>query len=183
MSAINPASFASPSLGLQAPSGVGPGAVGVGRNQQADRQRQQQDQQQQQQQQQQAFGSPQPNRGYSGGGFPPPFAPADRPAIPSNGFSPTAYGYGYSPFNASPRSAGGGGSSAIGGYGVPIMDTLGAFPAAIDYQGLPGRFPSPHGGGAGRPVDGAEYGRQPAALGSPNEAWISSFQGLSMNSR
>ena len=178
MSAINPASFASPSLGLQAPSGIGPGAVGVGRNQQADRQRQQQDQQQQQQQA--PFGSPQPNRGYSGGGFPPPFAPADRTAISSNGFSPTAYTYGYSPFNASPRSAGGG--SAVGGYGVPMMDTLGAFPAAIDYQGLPGRFPSPHGGGAG-PVDGAEYARQPATLGSPNEAWISSFQGLSMNSR
>jgi len=31
MSAINPASFASPSLGLQAPSGIGPGAVGVSR--------------------------------------------------------------------------------------------------------------------------------------------------------
>ncbi|KAJ2987824.1 hypothetical protein NUW58_g4298 [Xylaria curta] len=31
MSAINPASFASPTLGLQAPSGVGPGAVGLGR--------------------------------------------------------------------------------------------------------------------------------------------------------
>ena len=32
MSAINPASFASPTLGIQAPSGVGPGAVGAGRN-------------------------------------------------------------------------------------------------------------------------------------------------------
>ncbi|GAO14626.1 hypothetical protein UVI_02009220 [Ustilaginoidea virens] len=31
MSAINPASFASPTLGIQAPSGIGPGAVGVGR--------------------------------------------------------------------------------------------------------------------------------------------------------
>ncbi len=31
MSAINPASFASQPLGLQAPSGIGPGAVGVGR--------------------------------------------------------------------------------------------------------------------------------------------------------
>jgi hypothetical protein len=31
MSAINPASFASPTLGLQAPSGIGPGVVGVSR--------------------------------------------------------------------------------------------------------------------------------------------------------
>lgn len=31
MSAINPASFASPTLGLQAPSGIGPGAVSVSR--------------------------------------------------------------------------------------------------------------------------------------------------------
>jgi hypothetical protein len=37
MSAINPASFASPSLGLQAPSGIGPGAVGVSRAAQSER--------------------------------------------------------------------------------------------------------------------------------------------------
>lgn len=37
MSAINPASFASPSLGLQTPSGIGPGAVGVGRGTTNDR--------------------------------------------------------------------------------------------------------------------------------------------------
>lgn len=170
MSAINPASFASPSLGLQAPSGIGPGAVGVGRTQQGER-RQQQDQPQ-------SFGaSPQPNRGaFAGGAFAQQSFPADRPAIPSNnGFSPTAYAYGYSPFNASPRSAGGSASAF-----VPMMDPLASFPTSIDYQGLPGRFPSPHGSGPG---DAPEYGRQPSALGSPNEAWISSFQGLSMNSR
>lgn len=171
MSAINPASFASPSLGLQAPSGIGPGAVGVGRNAQSERRQQQE---QQQQQQQQSFGSPPANRGYAGG-FPQPFA-ADRGGMPPNGFSPSAYTYGYSPFNnASPRSAGG----SAPGY-VPMMDPLSAFPTAIDYQGLPGRFPSPHGTG---PSDGADYGRQPSGLGSPNDGWISSFQGLSMNSR
>jgi hypothetical protein len=164
MSAINPASFASPSLGLQAPSGIGPGAVGVGRNPPGER-RQQQDQQ--------PFGPPQPNRGYTGV-FPQPFA-GDRGTMPSNGFSPSAYTYGYSPFNTSPRSAG----ASAGGY-VPMVDPLAAFPTSIDYQGLPARFPSPRGSG---PSDASEYGRQPSALGSPNEAWTSSFQGLSMNSR
>jgi hypothetical protein len=38
MYAINPASFANPTLGLQAPSGIGPGAVGVGRSSQERRQ-------------------------------------------------------------------------------------------------------------------------------------------------
>lgn len=170
MSAINPASFASPSLGLQAPSGIGPGAVGVGRNppQGAER-RAPQDQQP-------SFGgSPQANRGAFPGGFSQQPFNGDRATIPSNGFSPTAYAYGYSPFSASPRSAGGNAA----GF-VPMMDPLANFPTAVDYQGIPGRFPSPHGSSA---TDAAAYGRQPSALGSPGEAWISSFQGLSMNSR
>src|ERR1700709_2852474 len=49
MSAINPASFASPSLGLQAPSGIGPGAVGGNRTTQTERRPQPTEQQQQQQ--------------------------------------------------------------------------------------------------------------------------------------
>ena len=103
MSAINPASFASPSLGLQAPSGIGPGAVGVGRNQQTERRQVQE----QQQQQQASFASPNPNRGYASAFPPPPQFTTDRSPIPPNGFSPTAYTYGYSPFSgASPRSAG-----------------------------------------------------------------------------
>jgi hypothetical protein len=167
MSAINPASFASPSLGLQAPSGVGPGAVGVARNTQNDR-RPQQDQA--------SFGSPQAGRGYAGG-FPQQFtSPIDRGAIPPNMVSPTAYTYGYSPFNAAaPRTA----PTSATGYG-PMMDSFGTFPSAADYQGLPARFPSPHGSTTN---DGADYGRQSSGLGSPNDAWISSFQGLSMNTR
>ncbi|KKY38056.1 putative psp1 domain-containing protein [Diaporthe ampelina] len=47
MSAINPASFASPSLGLQTPSGIGPGAVGVGRGGSSDRRQNQQQEQNQ----------------------------------------------------------------------------------------------------------------------------------------
>ncbi|KAI9813322.1 MAG: hypothetical protein M1832_006337, partial [Thelocarpon impressellum] len=46
MSAINPASFASPSAGLQAPSGIGPGALGVGADGLADHGRKQHDVQQ-----------------------------------------------------------------------------------------------------------------------------------------
>lgn len=177
MSAINPASFASPSLGLQAPSGIGPGAVGVGRNAQTERRQVQE----QQQQQQASFASPNPNRGYASAFPPPPQFTTDRSPIPPNGFSPTAYTYGYSPFSgASPRSAG---TSAPGGY-VGMMDPLGGFPAAIDYQ-LPARFPSPHGAGTGgEGGGGVEYARQAGgALGSPSEGWIAGFQGLSMGSR
>ncbi|KAG5984494.1 hypothetical protein E4U55_004487 [Claviceps digitariae] len=48
MSAINPASFASPTLGIQAPSGIGPGAVGVNRTPGGERRQTAQSQDQQQ---------------------------------------------------------------------------------------------------------------------------------------
>ena len=43
MSAINPASFATPSAGLQPPSGIGPGALRVGRASPSERRQQQQE--------------------------------------------------------------------------------------------------------------------------------------------
>lgn len=43
MSAINPASFATPTAGLQPPSGVGPGALRLGRASPSDRRQQQQE--------------------------------------------------------------------------------------------------------------------------------------------
>jgi hypothetical protein len=167
MSAINPASFASPSLGLQAPSGIGPGAIGVGRNAPSERRPQPE---------QTSYGSPQPGCGYAGG-FSQPFAsPIDRGAIAPTGFSPSPYAYGYSPFNTSPRNAG----ASPTGY-VPMIDPFGAFPSTADYQGLPARFPSPHGSGSNH--DGTDYSRQSSGLGSPNDAWIGTFQGLSLNTR
>jgi len=164
MSAINPASFASPSLGLQAPSGIGPGAVGVSRAAQTERRPQSE---------QSSFGVSQAGRGYPGA-F--PLQPFANP-IPATSFQPSGYTYGYPPFaGAAPRNVG----VSPSGY-VPMIDPFAGFPTSADYQGLPARFPSPH---ASTPnLDNGEYGRQSTGLGTPNDSWIGAFQGLSMNSR
>ncbi|TVY85250.1 Uncharacterized protein LSUE1_G000132 [Lachnellula suecica] len=165
MSTINPASFASPSIGLQAPSGIGPGAVGVGRTTQGERRAPQPERP--------SYAAPQQaGRGYQGVFAQPYSSPLDRSTMPPNAFQPSGYTYGYSPFGAAaPRNVG----VAPTGY-VPI-DTFGTFPAQTDYQGSPARFPSPHGT---TQHDGAEYGRQSNGLSTPNEAWINNFQSLSM---
>ena len=165
MSAINPASFASPSLGLQAPSGIGPGAVGVTRNAQPERRPQPE---------QSSFGGTQSGRGYPA--FPSQAftSPVDR-GIPATAFQPAGYAYGYPPLATAPRNVG----MSPAGYS-PMMDPFGAFPPS-EYQGLPNSFPSPH---AATPNhEGNEYGRQSSGLGTPNDTWIGAFQGLSMNSR
>ncbi|KAI9158384.1 hypothetical protein HJFPF1_06378 [Paramyrothecium foliicola] len=91
MSAINPASFASPTLGIQAPSGIGPGAVGVGRAGGGNDRRQNHQQQQQEQQPQSfAVGS------QAGRGFRPTYNQAfggDRIVPPATGYPPSHYGY------------------------------------------------------------------------------------------
>jgi hypothetical protein len=167
MSAINPASFASPSLGLQAPSGIGPGAVGVSRSTQSERRPQQPDAS--------SYGAPQAGRGYQGS-FAQPFTSGlDRSAMPPTAFQPSGYTYGYSPFGAAPRNV----AVSPGGY-VP-MDPFAAFPAPTDYQGLPARFPSPH--AATSTHEAGDYVRPGNGMSTPSENWISSFQGLSMNTR
>ena len=167
MSAINPASFASPSLGLQAPSGIGPGAVGVSRNAQSERRPQQSEPS--------TYGGPPPSRGYPGIFAQPLASTLDRNAMPPPAFHPSGYTYGYSPFGATPRNA----TVSPGGYAP--MDPFPAFPASSEYQGLPARFPSPH--GATPTHDAGDYSRPGNGLSTPSENWISSFQGLSMNSR
>jgi hypothetical protein len=160
MSAINPASFASPSLGLQAPSGIGPGAVGVTRNPQPERR-------QPQAPEPATYRIPPTGRGFSYGQ---PFVTAE-PVPP---FQPSGFSYGYSPF-AAPRNVG------ISPAGYVPMDAFGGFPAPNDYQqGLPARFPSPHGS---TPNDAGDFSRNSNPMGAPNDAWINNFQGLSMNSR
>lgn len=163
MSAINPASFASPSLGLQAPSGIGPGAVGVTRNTPSERRAPQAEPA--------SYAAPQASRGYQNV-FAQPFSSGlDRGAIPQTAFQPSGFSYGFSPFGAAtPRNV------VPGGYG-PI-DTFGAFQATTDYQGLPARFPSPH--GTTPTHDAADYSRGSNGLSTSNETWINNFQGLSM---
>lgn len=164
MSAINPASFASPSLGLQAPSGIGPGAVGVSRAAQTERRSQPE---------QTTFGVSQAGRPYPGAFTPQQFVYP----IPAAAFQTSGYTYGYPPFGgAAPRNVG----VSPGGY-APMIDPFAGFPTSAEYHALPARFPSPH---ASTPnLDRDEYGRQSSGLGSPNDTWIGAFQGLSMGSR
>lgn len=160
MSAINPASFASPSLGLQAPSGIGPGAVGVTRSQGERRP---------QPPEQPTY--PQPTRGYQGA-FAQPFTSAlDRSSMPPSAFQPSGYTYGYSPFNAAPRAP---------GSFVPLEQYAG-FSTQAGYQGLPPRFPSPPEPGTAH--DPSEFGRHSGGISTPNDGWVTTFQSLSMNSR
>lgn len=165
MSAINPASFASPSIGLQAPSGIGPGAVGVSRPTQSERRPQPIDQA--------SYNVSQPNRSYQNV-FAQPFTTSlDRTGMPPTAFQPTGYTYGYSPFSSAPRNT----AMSPSGFGI---DQFTGFPTPTDYQGLPGRFPSPNGNSVAHDVN--EYGRTPTGI-QGNEAWINSFQSLSMNTR
>ncbi|KUJ18238.1 uncharacterized protein LY89DRAFT_43029 [Mollisia scopiformis] len=166
MSAINPASFASPSLGLQAPSGIGPGAVGVSRSTQSERRPQPADQQA-------TYGVSQAGRGYQNAYTQPFSSNLDRPSMPPTAFQPSAYTYGYSPFATAPRNMG------VNPSGFVAMDPFAAFQVPAEYQGLPGRFPSPHGTTPGH--ESGEFGRSGGI--TPNDNWVASFQGLSMGSR
>lgn len=91
MSAINPASFASPTLGIQAPSGIGPGAVGAGRAPGSGERRQQSHQAQEQSSQ--AFGqAPQVARGFRPA-FSQPFG-GDRQVPPASAYPAANYAFG-----------------------------------------------------------------------------------------
>ena len=169
MSAINPASFASPSLGLQAPSGIGPGAVGVSRPTQNERRPPPE---------QPSYGvPPAAGRGFQGT-FAQPFTSSlDRQTMPPTAFQPSGYTYGYSPFATAPRNV----AVSPSGYVPGMIDPFAGYTPTADYQGLPARFPSPHSSTPNH--DSSEYGRQSSGIPTPSAEWISSFQGLSMNSR
>jgi len=167
MSAINPASFASPSLGLQAPSGIGPGAVGVARSSQIERRPQPEPS---------SFGPQPAGRGYPSA-YSQSFSPVlDRGTMPGAmpaAFQPSGYNYGYSQFGGAPRNV----AVSPANY-LPMIDPFAAF-TPTDYQGMPGRFPSPH----VTPTHDGDYSRHSSGLGTPNDNWVSSFQSLSMNTR
>lgn len=159
MSAINPASFANPSIGLQAPSGVGPGAVGV-RNVLPDRRTQQQDQAQQYGGRNYDTGY---NQSYATGGS------TDRSLMPPPSYPPQAneFGYGYPGY--APRNM---------NYNPAMMQQMDLYPNSgystpSTFQPGPGRYPSLHGGGLGQD----NYARQ----NNGGDAYISNFQGLSLN--
>ncbi|KXH66112.1 hypothetical protein CSAL01_09165 [Colletotrichum salicis] len=170
MSAINPASFASPTLGIQAPSGVGPGAVGVGRggSNNSERRTAQQQQQQNQDQHSGGFGgSGPPGRGFQNS-FTPPFG--ERPGGPAGGYGQPNYPYSHmGGMGTAPRP---GNLPYVPGV-LPSLDSY-SFPGAADYQ-MRSRFqpgtdgPGPHESGVG-PIN-------------TQSEWATAFQGLSLNSR
>lgn len=159
MSAINPASFASPSLGLQTPSGIGPGAVGVGRGGSSDRRQNQQQEQ-----------SPFPSSSSSGRPFQPalvsPFG-NERAAAP---FAQPSYPYNYNnSFANVPRPT---------SYTPTATSSMDPYPTTFpggDYQLRSRAFPPPQ--------SGAQQHDQPVSPLTTQNDWVGSFQSLSLNSR
>lgn len=170
MSAINPASFASPTLGLQAPSGIGPGAVGVGVRSSNNAAVGTERRQNQPQDPQSPFGGAGPAVGRSfqpafGQGFGGDRSVVSSNAYPSTGFPPSAYGA----FGLGPRTG-----------GVPYVTTMmpsvdgygGGFSQGADFRA---RFPSPH------DTSTSPDSNVPAVTGQHD--WTGAFQSLSLNSR
>jgi cell fate regulator YaaT (PSP1 superfamily) len=168
MSAINPASFATPTLGLQAPSGIGPGAVGHGRGTGSGNTERRANASQEPQTNFPSDGAS--NRSFQPS-FGPPFSPPDR-SVAASGFPPSALPYSaYGVFNGAPRA----GAMPY----VPGMMPMDAYPGSFPQTGeFPprARFNDPHQPGSPPHDQGAPN------LGGQNE-WAGAFQGLSLNSR
>ncbi|KAI2632374.1 hypothetical protein GGR54DRAFT_32335 [Hypoxylon sp. NC1633] len=173
MSAINPASFASPTLGIQAPSGIGPGAVGLGRgNGSTNAERRSNPNQESQG----GFAS----GAASGRPFQPPFSQPfggpDRPSVATSAYPPSGYPYSaYGAFNSAPRPD-------TAAYVPGVLQGMEAYqPSGFSQAGeyppsMRARFPSPHAAGP------SPHGQTSPNMAAQNE-WIGSFQGLSLNSR
>ncbi|KAL1878557.1 hypothetical protein VTK73DRAFT_7822 [Phialemonium thermophilum] len=169
MSAINPASFASPTLGLQAPSGIGPGAV-VGRGLGAAERRQNSGNTAEQQTSNFPITSQngrvvRPSNSHS--------SFTDSGVLAAPGYAPSNYGYNvYGGFGTSGRQA-------PVSYPPNMIQTLdqfqSGFPQASEYQAGRGRFPPP------QPAD-AQLGQGAPPLVQQTD-WVGAFQGLSLNSR
>ncbi|KAJ8123627.1 hypothetical protein ONZ43_g467 [Nemania bipapillata] len=169
MSAINPASFASPTLGLQAPSGVGPGAVGLGRaggSNNADRRANQAHESQS------TFANANP----TGRSFPQTFSAAfnatDRQPAGTSAYPPTGFPYSaYGSYSGAPRAA---------NYLPSMMQTMDAYSAGFPQNGefpptMRTRFANPH-------DTPSSHDQTQPNLPTTNE-WASTFQGLSLNTR
>lgn len=168
MSAINPASFASPALGLQAPSGVGIGSAGGrggGNNAHND------SRPPPRQEGPAAFAHNNPPSRVMQPAFTQPFGAVDRQTGPSAAYPPSGYGYSaYGSFATGPRTS---------GYVPGLMQTMDAYGGILpsnDYAAeARARFPSPH------TVPGP-HEQSPSGMADHPE-WVNSFQGLSLNSR
>ncbi len=168
MSAINPASFASQPLGLQAPSGIGPGAVGVSRSTTNTERRQNQSQEPAPP----TFATPNPAvRGFQASAGQQPFA--ERSVAMAGAYPPNfPYGPYGGAFGNIPRPPT---APYAGAMMPPATDVYGGFPqSAADYPSMRGRFPTPQGGPGQH-----EPGISPLTA----QDWVGSFQGLSLNSR
>lgn len=163
MSAINPASFASPSLALQTPSGIGPGAVGVGRGAPGTERRQNQ----QQEQQQSTFSSSSPTARPFPGAFVSPFGNERAAAA----FSQPSFPHNYSGFGSAPRPVG---TSYTSAASPSIEQYPTSFPGG-DYQLRSRAFPPPQ---SATPQQDA-----PVSPLTTQGDWVGSFQSLSLNSR
>lgn len=183
MSAINPASFASPTLGIQAPSGVGPGAVNQGRaSTTGDRRGNHHHEPPQQQQAQpppplhptQTI-SPGPHgRGMRGGGFNQQPMGMDRHVSPvsASGFPNSNYAFGPAAAYGNPRQPQGPYPAGI----PPAMDGVpGGFQHPGDFHALHGRFHP------GQVEGGPPHHLQRGSPISPQGDWNAAFQGLSLN--
>lgn len=178
MSAINPASFASPTLGIQAPSGVGPGAVNQGRaSAVGDRRGNHQHEQHQQPPSlpvQTISPGPQ-TRGMRPGAFSQQqHMGMDRHMSPVsvNGFPSSNYAFG-------PAGAFGNARSPQGPYPTSLSPGMDGVPSGFqhpgDFQAMHGRF-HPGQGEAGPPLH-----LQRGSPISPQGDWTAAFQGLSLN--
>lgn len=168
MSAINPASFATPTLGLQAPSGVGPGAVGhrAGGTNNTERRPNQP---------QEAQGTF-PAGNQQNRSFQPPFSQSlgtvDRSSVPSPPYPQLGLPYSaYGAFGETPRG---------GPYLPGMMQTMDTYPGGFP-QG--GGFPPPMRGRFANAHSSSGPHDQPAPSTTGQSDWAGAFQGLSLNSR
>ncbi|OAA60629.1 PSP1 domain protein [Cordyceps fumosorosea ARSEF 2679] len=180
MSAINPASFASPTLGIQAPSGVGPGAVNQGRASTAGDRRGNTHQHDQQQlppvHPTQAISPGPQGRGLRAGpgGYNQPPMGMDRHVSPvsATGFPNSNYAFG-------PTGAFGNARPPQGPYHVSPSPGMEGVPAGFqhpgDFQTSQRRFQP------GQPEGAPPHHLQRGSPISSQGDWATAFQGLSLN--
>lgn len=166
MSAINPASFASPSMGLQTPSGIGPGAVGAGVGRNAPNERRHN---QQQEPQSSYASSPSATRPFSGA-FVSPFNSNDRGTA---SFSQPTYPYNYGGFSSGPRPTAATFTPPVDPYATAFTGGGGG---GGDYQ-LRAR------GGFPPQATAIPQQDQPISPLTSQNDWIGAFQGISLNGR